>query len=87
MLSLQGSTTSVFTRQSYLLNFIVRFLLVEYNQQLCETFRLQDGQGAEDQPVLRKNDWGETQDFPSSLEQGEDIARLRIMLSYRTAAA
>lgn len=47
----------------------------------------QDGQGAEDQPVLRKNDWGETQDFPSSPKQGEDIARLRIMLSYRTAAA
>ena len=47
----------------------------------------QDDQGAEDQPVLRENDWGETQDFPSSLGQGEDIARLWIVLSYRIAAA
>jgi len=45
MLSFQGSTTSVFRRQSYFLNFIVRSLLVEYNQQLCKTFRLSCASG------------------------------------------
>jgi len=91
MFSFQGSTTSVLRRQRYLLHFVVRFLLVECNQRVVwnvfASLVHQDGQGAEDQPVLRENDWGEAQDFPSSLGQGEDIARLWIVLSYRIAAA